>query len=240
MNRLAGLAGFVVLAAAGCGADAPTVRVLAASSLTDVMVDIVDDFEMANTDVEIEVVYGGSASLAAQVEAGIEFDVIALADQATMDRVEATGEIGAPTVFATNDALLVGRADVADTPLADLGRLTLAVCAPEVPCGRAATQLFEELGIAVEPVTFESNVLGVLTKLQLDEVDAGVVYATDLARAGEDLVALDAGGDVRVTNLYPAALAAATAADAPADRFLTFLVGSGAEPTLMAAGFGAP
>jgi molybdate transport system substrate-binding protein len=242
MTRFIGLVAVAALAAAGCAGDSPTVRVLAAASLSDVLADIVDDFEAANPDVEVEVVSGGSASLAAQVEEGIDFDVIALADEATMDRVEATGEIATPTVFATNDAVLVGGAEVADTRLADLDRLRFAVCAPEVPCGRAATRLFAELGVTVEPVTFESNVLGVLTKLLVGEVDAGVVYATDLARAGDDVVALDAANGVRITNRYPVALslAAARAADARADRFVAFLVGPEARPLLLGAGFGSP
>ncbi len=107
---------------------------------------------------------------------------------------------------------------------------------------RAATRLFAELGVTVEPVTFESNVLGVLTKLLVGEVDAGVVYATDLARAGDDVVALDAANGVRITNRYPVALslAAARAADARADRFVAFLVGSEARPLLLGAGFGSP
>lgn len=242
MTWLIGLVTVAALAAAGCSGDSPTVRVLAASSLADVLADIVDDFEAANPDVEVEVVSGGSASLAAQVEEGIDFDVIALADETTMDRVVVTGEIDTPTVFATNDALLVGRADVADTRLPDLHRLRFAVCAAEVPCGRAASRLFAELGVTVEPVTFESNVLGVLTKLLVGEVDAGVVYATDLARAGDEVVVLDAAGDVRITNRYPVALslAAARPADAPAARFMAFLVGPEARPVLLGAGFGSP
>jgi molybdate transport system substrate-binding protein len=242
MMRLLGLVTVAALAAAGCAGDSPTVRILAAASLTDVLADIVDDFEAANPQVTVEVVSGGSASLAAQVEAGIDFDVIALADEATMNRVEATGEITEPTVFATNDAVLVGRAEVADARLADLDDLRFAVCAAEVPCGRATTRLFDQLGVTVEPVTFESNVLGVLTKLLVGEVDAGVVYATDLARAGDEVVALDAAGGVRITNRYPVAvsLAATRAADAPAERFVAFLVGPEARPLLLDAGFSSP
>ena len=58
------------------------------------------------------------------------------------------------------------------------------MCQPQVPCGMVAAEVFKNASITVTPVTQETDVKSVLTKVELGEVDAGVVYVTDVKAAG--------------------------------------------------------
>lgn len=226
----------LLLLAGACSSgatDARTVRVFAAASLTNVFSDLAVEFELANPDIEVELVFAGSSSLVAQASEGAPFDVLATADEVTMQRAVDAGEARRVAAFATNAAVVVTQPALIDTPL---DALTLALCAPEVPCGRAAVELLGQLGIEVEPVTLEANVSSVLTKLTLDEVDAGVIYKTDLARTEAELVPHRPSDSARVTNRYPVALATGeTRVDASA--FVDFLFTPAAQARLAEAGF---
>ncbi len=93
-----------------------------------------------------------------------------------------------PTLFARNSMVIVvppsnpGR--VAD--LTDLARpaVKVALCASNAPCGRGATQVFDRAGVTVTPVTREVTVKATVTKVELGEVDAGIVYVTDARASG--------------------------------------------------------
>ncbi|NDI00302.1 MAG: hypothetical protein EBY57_00575 [Actinobacteria bacterium] len=80
--------------------------------------------------------------------------------------------------------------DVTGNPLllADLGDLSrgdvlVALAAPGVPLGEYSREMLSAANIEVTPVTFEADARGVLAKVALGEVDAGIVYATDAASA---------------------------------------------------------
>ena len=69
--------------------------------------------------------------------------------------------------------------------LADLARddLKVVLGAPEIPVGAYALRALDAQGIVVEPVSLEETVKAVVTKVELGEADAGIVYATDVAAA---------------------------------------------------------
>ena len=115
------------------------------------------------------------------------------------------------------------------------GDVTLAVCAPEVPCRVVADELFSQLGIEPEIDTEEENVAAVLTKLEAGEVDAGVVYVTD-DLASDAIEAIDIG-DVVVSTDYP--IVAVSDAEA-AQAFVDFVTGDEGQAILTEAGFVSP
>lgn len=117
--------------------------------------------------------------------------------------------------------------------ISDLGDpdRTIAVCAPEVPCGFATSQL--DAPLAAD--TLEASVRSVLTKVELAEVDAGVVYRTDVAMSDEAIeLALF---DDAPTITYVALLL--TPDDDRAVEYFDWLINDG-QRALVSAGFGLP
>jgi molybdate transport system substrate-binding protein len=210
----AALAAAAVLA--GCGGDggaAPPdglsgrVTVFAAASLVESFNEIGQRFEEANPGTEVEFSFGASSGLATQITEGAPADVFASASPATMDRVSATEAAQAPRIFAENQMQIAVPPDnpAGIATLADLARpgVKVALCAPEVPCGTVAREVFRKAGVTVTPVTDEQDVKATLTKVQLGEVDAGLVYATDVKAAGVKVKGIAIPDDVNAVTPYP-------------------------------------
>ena len=81
--------------------------------------------------------------------------------------------------------------------------LKLAVCDLEVPCGNTATQVFEKAGVDPRIDSFEPDVKSVLTKVELGEVDAGLVYHSDVLAAGDRIESIPIPNEFEVVNTYP-------------------------------------
>ena len=198
----------LLVAGAACGDDggAPSseVIVLAAASLTNAFTEMEGVFEEQNPDIDLVMTFDSSSTLAEQVAEGGPAGVLATADEYSMATAVDSGEVaGQPDVFTSNSGVIAVPAgsEVVSTPDDLEGDVTLAVCAPEVPCRIVADQMFAALGIEPEIDSEEENVAAVLTKLEADEVDAGVIYTTDdLASDGVEAIDI---GDVVVTTLYP-------------------------------------
>lgn len=255
---LAGLAAAAGLALAACGQPttpsdpggraAPperTVTVLAASSLADVLPRILADVQASHPGWEVRTSFAGSSTLAAQVLAGAPADVLATASTTAMEPVEDAGATDGPArPFARNRLQL---AVPAGNPggvrgLDDLARpeLTVALCAERVPCGAAARDLLASAGVRAAPDTLEDDVRAVLTKLELGEVDAGLVYRTDVRSAAGRVEGLDVPGAAAASTTYAVAVLA-DAADPEAARAVVEAVLSDAgQARLAAAGFDAP
>ncbi|HIW30375.1 MAG TPA: molybdate ABC transporter substrate-binding protein [Candidatus Luteococcus avicola] len=228
-------------ASPGSGAS---LRVLAAASLTDTFPTLVDDFRTAHPGVEVTVSYGGSSDLVAQLQAGAPADVLASASTKTMDSLVDSGDASDPVVFATNRLAVAvpagNRAKV--TTLADLTRpgVKVALCRAAVPCGDAAGKLLAKTHLAVKPVTLEPDVRAVLTKVELGEVDAGLVYVTDVKAAGESVAEVEVPEELNVVSTYSTAVI--TSSDHPdlAADFVKLVSGPTGRQVMTGAGFGAP
>ncbi len=149
--------------------------VLAASSLAVALDTFADEFDIT---------FAGSPSLIAQLDAGVQAAVLVVADAESMTKAVATRRVhGEPVVIATNRlALAVSDGNPGSvTSLADLARsdLLVGLCAPEVPCGRLATEELAEADVIAAPDTEDSSVRSLVEKLRLGELDVGLVYRTD-------------------------------------------------------------
>ena len=250
------MAGGVLAGGCGRGVEEGSVNVFAASSLTDVFTEIADAFKREHPDVDVVLQFAGSSRLAAQIKAGAHVDVFASANERVMEDLLADGADGRDSaVFARNRLAL---AVPAENPggvdgLASLGKpdLLVAACDPEVPCGALTEEVLTDAGAEMgvcpssggeERVrcdaarlvvdTHEPNVRSVLTKVMLGEVDAGLVYATDLAAGGEDVFGIRLRHPAAAS--YPLAVLSEKAAAA---EFANFVLSPTAQQILAEAGF---
>ena len=240
-------------ATSGAGGAAPRLEgeltVFAAASLGQAFDELAARFEELHPSLEVlPVTYDGSSVLATQLIEGARADVFASADEANLDRVAAEGLVeGEPRVFATNvleiavapgnplgiDGLDDLAGDAAAAPL-------VIVCAPAVPCGAAAVALFENVGVPLAPASEEQNVSAVLTKVRAGEADAGLVYVTDVAAAGDEVEGVAIDGADAALNRYPIAALTGAANPEAAEAFADFVISPDGAAVLESFGFGAP
>jgi molybdate transport system substrate-binding protein len=231
------------------GSSAPAisgdVTVFAAASLTESFTQIGKDFEKAHPGVKVTFNFAGSSALATQINQGAPADVFASAAPKNMKDVTDTGAItDSPTTFVTNTLeIAVPAGNPAKiTGLADFAKpdLKIALCAEQVPCGAAAKTVFQAAGITAAPDTLEQDVKAVLTKVQLGEVDAALVYRTDVKAAGDKVEGIEFPESDKAVNEYPiAACAKAPNADG-AKAFVDYVLSDKGKDVLTKAGFGAP
>ena len=212
----------VLLALAGCAPTQQTVTVFAAASLTGAFEEIADAYEAENPNVDVVFNFGGSSALATQIDQGAPADVFASASPDLL-----TGRF-----FATNRLEIAVAPGAQISGLADFGDASklIALCAVEVPCGKTAAALLRENGITPSVDTFEQDVKAVLTKVELGEVDAGLVYVTDILASGVDSIPVDSA-PVR----YPI-----TPLTEHGQSFVDFVLSPAGQAILAKAGFGAP
>lgn len=202
----------LLVSATACGDDDDAssqdkLTVLAASSLTEAFGELERTYEQDH-DVDVEISYDSSSILASQVVEGAPADVLATADEPTMQTVvDEDLTDGDPTVFATNTLTIVTPPDnpAGIQGIEDLAEpgVKFAVCVPEAPCGDASQRLLDLNKVDADPATEEENVKSVLTKVTLGEVDAGLVYVSDAQAAGDDVTTVDAASSSEVVNSDP-------------------------------------
>ena len=231
------------------GPDRPaslgSITVLAASSLTEAFTTLGEQLEADHPGTRVRFSFAASSELATQITAGAPADVFASASPSTMDQVVQAGAVdGDPTVFVRNRLqIAVPPGDPADvTGLQDFADkdLTIALCAPEVPCGEAAQTAFEEAGVTPRPDTLEPDVKATLSKVSIGEVDAALVYRTDVIAAGDDVEGIDFPESEDAINDYPiVALADAPNSDG-AQAFVELVLSQQGTAVLEKAGFELP
>ena len=229
----------------GSGDVSGEVTVFAAASLTSAYTEIGDAFTTVNPEATVTLSYASSSELVTQITEGAPADVYASADEANMTKLtDADGNGGEPVVFATNSLQIIvepgnprGITGVADLAGADVIYVT---CAPEVPIGKYAAEVFAAAGVTVTPASLEENVKGIVTKVTLGEADAGIVYVTDVIAAGDEAAGVDIPADINVIATFPVVVTT----DAPnpdvAQAFVDFVVGEQGQAILSSHGFGAP
>lgn len=254
---IAAMAAVSAMSVAGCGTpDAPgsssgastvtgEVTVFAAASLTESFTQLGKDFEAANPGAEVTFNFAGSSALARQINQGAPADVFASAATATMKQVTDTGAAtGTPPVFVRNKLeIAVPKGNPGKvTGLADFGEAdrTIALCAEQVPCGAAAKKVFEAAGITAAPDTLEQDVKAVLTKVELGEVDAALVYRTDVEAAGTQVEGIEFAEADQAVNDYPITALAKAPNAAGAKAFVDFVLSDKGRAVLSAAGFATP
>ncbi len=248
--RLGLAALLVVLPLAACGGtdregsdESATITVLAASSLTGTFTALAERFEAEHPGVRVRLAFDSSAALAQQALDGAPADLLATADVATM-QAAADAQGSNPQVFATNTMVLVTPADnpaqLASFADLDTGDVDYVMCVPEAPCGAVAQALLRHADITARAVSLEVDVKAVLAKVTSDEADAGLVYATDAAAAGDDVRRFEIPDAARETTSYPIARLTQSGNPSLAQQFIELLRSADGQQLLTAAGFGPP
>ena len=231
--------------ATGSTGTSGELTVLAAASLKGAFTELGRQFEATHPGTAVVFSFGGSSDLVAQLQQGAPGDVLATADTATMDRAAADGLLaGAAQPFATNTMMIaVPPGNPAGiTTFADLATegVTVVVCAPQVPCGAATKKIEASTGATLSPASEENSVTDVLGKITSGQADAGVVYTTDVAAAGDAVEGVAIPGEVNAVNGYPIAVLAGSQEQVLAGEFRDLVLGAQGREVLADAGFGAP
>ena len=236
--------------APGAASGAPgkagqTVVVFAAASLTETFTTLGKAFEAARPGVTVRFNFGGSSALAQQITQGAPADVFAAASPATMKTItDANLAAGQPRTFVRNRLEIAVPPDNPGkvTGLADLAKpdLKVVLCAEQVPCGAAAKKALDAAGLDVTPVSQEQDVKAALTKVQLGEADAALVYRTDVKAAAGKVTGIDFPESAKAVNDYPiAALAEAPQPDL-ARQFVQLVLSDQGKAAFTQAGFESP
>ena len=219
-----------------------TVTVFAAASLKESFTTLGKEFEKEHPGTKVTFSFGGSDSLAASINGGAPADVFASASPKTMKIVTDAGDAsGTPAAFVRNQleiATLPGNPEKISS-LKDLTRsgLKVVLCDKAVPCGAAAQKALEASSLKLTPVSYEQDVKAALTKVELKEADAAVVYKTDVNAAGDKVEGVDFPESAKAINDYPIVrLKDAPNADA-AEAFIALVQAAEGQKVLTEAGF---
>ncbi|MFD3373581.1 MULTISPECIES: molybdate ABC transporter substrate-binding protein [unclassified Streptomyces] len=219
-----------------------TVTVFAAASLKESFTALGKEFEQEHPGTKVTFSFGGSDSLAASITGGAPADVFASASPKTMAIVTDKGDAsGTPATFVRNQleiATLPGNPDKIAS-LEDLTKsgLKVVLCDKTVPCGAAAQKALDASKLELTPVSYEQDVKAALTKVELKEADAAVVYKTDVNAAGDKVEGVDFPESADAINDYPIVrLKDAPNAEA-AKAFIALVQSADGQKVLTEAGF---
>jgi molybdate transport system substrate-binding protein len=239
----------------GGGAEAPAVTgepaaddtlsgaltVFAAASLTDAFTSIGDAFMALHPDVAVTFNYAGSSALREQILAGAPADVFASANTSNMDQVVTAGAASDPQPFVDNlleIAVPAGNPGCVES-LDDFANpdLLIGLCAPEVPCGQFGLEALENAGVTPSVDTEEPDVRSLLTKVESGDLDAGIVYVTDVLSSTDAIAGIEIPEEDNVVATYPIAPITASTNPAAAAAFVDFVLSDDGQAVLAGYGF---
>ena len=234
------------------GSEPRTLTVYAAASLTEAFTEMGKAFEASHSDVRVVFNFGGSQNLRTQIEQGAPADVFASANTKEMDTLIAQNMVEAdePKVFLTNQLVVIlpkeNPAGIAS--LEDLSKpgLKIVLAAEEVPAGRYAREMLENLNamfgadykekVLSNVVSNEDNIRQAVTKVQLGEADAAIVYVSD-AVAVPELQRIEIPPEMNVIAEYPIASLTGSADSDLANEFIDYVLSFDGGATLKKWGF---
>lgn len=219
-----------------------TVTVFAAASLKESFTTLGKDFEKEHPGTKVTFNFGGSDTLAASITSGAPADVFAAASTKTMAIVTDKKDAATtPVTFVRNQleiATLPGNPDKIAS-LKDLTKSSLKVvlCDKTVPCGAAAQKALDASSLKLTPVSYEQDVKSALTKVELKEADAAVVYKTDVHAAGDKVQGVEFPESADAINDYPIALLKDAPNAEAAKAFIALVQSAEGQKVLTEAGF---
>ncbi len=229
-----------------------TLNILGAASLKGVLDKVKTAYEAATPGVSLTISTDSSSALETKIEQGAPADVFLSADTKNPDKLVSGGfATGTPVVFAGNELTIIVPSDnpaKIATP-ADMAKTGTKVIAAgdAVPITKYALQLVANLAketgypagfaaaYAANVVSKEENVKAVVSKIELGDGDAAIVYVTD-AKASTNIATIAIPPTANVPATYAGIVVKATANAAAAQAFMTWFAGPDGEAIL--AGFG--
>ena len=214
------------------------ITVFAASSLTETFTELGRQFEAANPGTKVSFSFAASSTLAEQINAGAPADIFASASKKSMEA--AVAQIPESTVFTSNRVVVAFPVAKPLVAVSDLNNPAVkwVQCDRQVPCGAAADAALEADGISGSPISLEPDVKSVAGKLISLEVDAAIIYATDVKSAGTEFASVEFSNSEKATTKYP--IGVTLKANAKAQEFVDFVMSEAGQKVLLDAGFGSP
>ncbi len=225
-------------------AEAVTLNVFAAASMTETLTEIQEMYKEVAPNVTLVFNFDSSGTLKTQIQEGADCDIFISAAQKQMNQMDkdADPEVnteGLDFVLEGTRVNLLENKVVLAVPegnpkdiesFEDLGtdKLTLLALGNEdVPVGQYSTEILTNLGIldtleSESKITYGSNVKEVTTQVSEAAADAGIIYATDAFSAGLTVVD-QAGTDLCKQVIYPAAVLNISENPEAAKEFLAYL-----------------
>ena len=227
-----------------------TLTISAAASLQDALETIDPLFERTHPTIQVNYNFASSGALQRQIEHGAPVDVFFSAAPKQMDALQEKTLIHSETRrnLVTNRLVLI-TSENSDLDLTHLDQLKAdevrKIAVGEfrsVPAGQYAKEVFETIGL-LEPLqpkfVFGANVRGVLAAVESGNVDAGVVYATDVILSDSVKAVSAVAAESHSAIVYPIAVLATSARVEAAIAYIDFLAGSEAQAIFDNFGFGA-
>jgi molybdate transport system substrate-binding protein len=227
--------------------------VFAAASLTEPFTEIGKRLELSHSGLKVVYNFAGSPALRTQLEQGAQADVFASADTVQMEQAKQSGVVqGESPIFVKNRlVVIVPKANPKQiTELRDLAKpgVKLDLANAKVPVGNYSRQVFSKAGndygadfekqTLANIVSEEDNVKQVVTKVQLGEVDAGIVYASDVTpKVSKDVQVVPIPDAYNQIATYPVALTKNAKNRAAAEAFIAFVLSAEGQAILQAHGF---
>lgn len=248
-SSLKNLLAAAILAASG-SAFAAEVTVSAAASLTNAFKEIAENFEAAHPEHQVLLNFAGSGALLQQIAKGAPVDVLASADQVTMDKAKEQGLLadGSRQDFVQNTVVVITPANsqLELNELTDLQQdalQRLAVSNPEsVPVGRYSKQALVTHNLwdaLTDKIINTQNVRQSLDYVARDEVDAGFVYATDAAVMA-DKVKVQFTVPLETVVSYPIAVTKEGSRNELSQQFIDYTFNDESQAVLSKYGFSQP
>jgi molybdate transport system substrate-binding protein len=237
-------AGSTTTEAPAQGSAEGDITVFAAASLTDAFKELGTTFESENPDASVKFNVGASSALREQILAGAPADVFASANTSNMDQVVDGGAAAEPQNFVTNllEIAVPAGNEAGVSGLGDFANpdLLIGLCAEEVPCGEFGREALANAGVTPSIDTDEPDVRSLLTKVEAGDLDAGIVYVTDVMAAGDAVEGIEIPSDENVVATYPIAALSDAANPDTADAFVEFVLSDEGQEILRSYGFDAP
>jgi molybdate transport system substrate-binding protein len=234
-----------LLAIAACGGSGDADRevlVSAAASLTDAFGEMEAAFEAVNPEIDVLLNFASSSTLREQILEGAPVDVYASANTANMDLVIAARGAEEDVTFVTNSLQIavpegnpgeiVGLEDFSNPDL------LIGLCVAGVPCGEFGREALRRAGVVPAIDTEEPDVRALLTKIESGELDAGIVYVTDVQSS--EIEGIEIPREFNVVADYPIAVLANAPHPRQAEAFLNFVLSEEGRAILQSYGFGSP
>jgi len=212
------------------------ITVYAAASLTDVFPTIAEGNRYS---------FGGSNTLAAQIQQGAPADVFASANTTLPNQLFAKGLCSKPVVFTRNTlVIIVPKANPAKIrSVYDLTKpgVKIDVAGSGVPVGSYTLQILKNMNLSASVtknfVSQETDVREVLSKVALGEADAGFVYSTDAKTVPGKVTVLKVPAWAQPKVQYGICVVSSSGNKADAQAFITRVMSKAGQAKLLAAGF---
>ncbi|MGH8860831.1 MAG: molybdate ABC transporter substrate-binding protein [Jatrophihabitantaceae bacterium] len=221
-----------------------SIKVFAASSLKEAFTTLGSQFEAAHQDTKVIFNFDASSALASSITQGQQADVFASASTKNMGTVVSAGDASASTSFVSNTMEIATPAGnpAKVTGIADLAEpgLKVALCDPAVPCGATAQEVFDKAKVGVRAITTEPDVKATLAVVEIKEVDAGMVYVTDVRAAGSKVTGVKIPDDINASTSYPIAALKNSGNPDLAKAWVDYVLSDVGQKVLRGAGFSRP